>query len=188
MYYSKEELKNIGFSKVGKNVKVSKFVNFYSFKGEIGNNSRIDDYVILKGNIKIGKNVHISSFNYFAAVKSKIEIGDYTGISANVSIFAVTDDYLGNFLTNPTVNEKFRKTLKAPVIVGQNVSIGAGSILLPKIKIGHSASIAAMSLVNKNVKSGHIFQQLSQLRYFKIKNFLIKKKKIKKFNKLNSTI
>ena len=82
-------------------------------------------------------------------------------------------------MTNPTVNEKFRKTLKAPVIVGQNVSIGAGSILLPKIKIGHSASIAAMSLVNKNVKSGHIFQQLSQLRSFKIKNLSIIKKKLK---------
>ena len=188
MYYSYEELLKIGFKRIGKNVKVSRLAKFYAFKGSIGNNSRIDDFAILKGNIKIGRNVHISSFDYLAAVGSLITIGNYTGISANVLIFSVTDDYFGNFMTNPTVDKKFRKTIKGPVKIGENVSIGAGSVLLPNIKIGHSASIGALSLVNRNVKSGYIYLNRGNETYMKIKDTNVIKKKIKKFKKLDTTI
>ena len=108
MYYTNRELKNLGFSRVGKNVQVSKLAQFYSIKGSIGDNSRIDDFAILKGHITIGKYVHISSFDYLASVGGLISIGNYTGISANVSIYSVTDDYIGNYMTNPTVKTKFR--------------------------------------------------------------------------------
>ena len=36
--------------------------------------SRIDDYVILKGNISIGKSVHISSFSILTATNIKSSI------------------------------------------------------------------------------------------------------------------
>ena len=188
MYFSNQELKKFGFTKIGKNVKVSKFVSFYSFKGEIGDNSRIDDYAILKGNIKIGKNVHISSFDYFASVGGHILIGDYTGVSAQVSIYSVSDDYLGDYMTNPTVNKNFRKIIKGKVIIGKNVSIGAGTVKLPNTKLGHSVSIGAQSLVSRNIKSGFLFVNRAKEILIKVKNLKKIKEKIKKFEKLNSSI
>ena len=46
-YFSVKELKKKGFKKIGKNVQISKNVNFYNFKGSIGSNCRIDDNLYL---------------------------------------------------------------------------------------------------------------------------------------------
>ena len=188
MFFNKFELKKIGFSKIGNNVKVSKYAKFYSFDGIIGDNSRIDDYAILKGHVKIGKNVHISSFDYIASVGGLISIGDYTGISANVCIYSVSDDYIGNFMTNPTVSEKFRNITRGKVKISENVSIGAGSVILPNVSIGHSASIGALSTVNKTIKPGYLYMNRGKEIYTKLKDIEKIKKKIKKFKKLNSSI
>ena len=48
-FFSTKELKKKGFIKVGKNVQISKNVNFYNFKGSIGSNCRIDDYCVFIG-------------------------------------------------------------------------------------------------------------------------------------------
>ena len=188
-YYSKLELKKLGFKKVGKNVKISNCCKFYSFKGEVGNNTRIDDYSIFKGEIYIGSNVHISSFCYFAAVGGKIIIGDLTGISNKVSIYAVTDDFIGNFLTNPTVSEKFKNVTKGTVTIGKNVSIGSHCIILPNVMIGNSCSLGAMSLINKNLKSGQVLYT-EQRKFYGIKKNLKKiNMKINLFKKkLNTSI
>ena len=59
-YYSKDELKKIGFKSIGKNVKISTKTSIYEpEKMEIGDNSRIDDFCLLSGKISIGKFVHI---------------------------------------------------------------------------------------------------------------------------------
>ena len=177
-YYSIAELKKLGFKKIGKNVKISNDCRFYSFEGEVGNNTRIDDYNIFKGKIYFGNNVHISSFCYFSAVGGEIIIGDLTGISNKVSIYAVSDDFIGNFLTNPTVSEKFRNVTRGKVDIGSNVSIGAHSLILPNIKVGDSCSIGAKSLVNKNLKNGEILLTKQDKFYYTKKNI----------NKINNLI
>ena len=53
-FYSNRELKKKGFDILGKNLEISKDVNFYNFKGVIGSNCRIDDFSILIGKINIG--------------------------------------------------------------------------------------------------------------------------------------
>jgi galactoside O-acetyltransferase len=60
MYFTKEQLINFGFSKIGKNCKISKKTSFYNVSGSIGNNVRIDDDVILKGNITLSSHVHLA--------------------------------------------------------------------------------------------------------------------------------
>jgi acetyltransferase-like isoleucine patch superfamily enzyme len=187
-YYSKLELKKLGFKKVGKNVKISNCCKFYSFKGEVGNNTRIDDYSIFKGEIYIGSNVHISSFCYFAAVGGKIIIGDLTGISNKVSIYAVTDDFIGDFLTNPTVMDKFKNVKRGKVIIGKNVSIGSHCLILPNVLVGDSSSLGAMCLINKNVKNGQVLLTKQEKFYGVKKNLKIINIKINKFKKLNSSI
>ena len=62
-YYTEDELKNLGFKSIGKNVKISDKASIYNFdKMEIGDNSRIDDFCVISGSVKIGSNVHITPF------------------------------------------------------------------------------------------------------------------------------
>jgi acetyltransferase-like isoleucine patch superfamily enzyme len=188
-FYTYSELRKLGFNKIGKNVKISNSCKFYSFEGEIGNNARVDDYSIFKGQIHIGDNVHISSFCYFAAVGGRISIGELTGISNKVSIYAVTDDFIGDYLTNPTVNEKFKNVTRGKVIIGKNVSIGSHCLILPNIKIGNSCSLGAMSLVNKSLKNGQILYTKQEKKYGIKKNLKKINIKINQFKKsLNSTV
>ena len=60
-YLTEEELKAAGFKKLGRNVKISDKASIYDAdKMEIGDNSRIDDFCVVSGNILIGKFVHIA--------------------------------------------------------------------------------------------------------------------------------
>jgi acetyltransferase-like isoleucine patch superfamily enzyme len=187
-YYTNIELSKIGFKKIGRNVRISNSCRFYSFSGEIGDNSRIDDYSIFKGKIFFGSNVHISSFCYLAAVGGEIVIGDLSGVSNKVSIYAVTDDFLGDFLTNPTVMDKFKNVKRGKVIIGKNVSIGSHCLILPNVTVGDSSSLGAMCLVNKNVKKGQVLLTKQEKFYGVKKNLKIINIKINKFKKLNSSI
>ena len=84
MYYSKKELRSLGFNTVGENTEVSKLCSLYlNGKSSIGNYVRIDDFTVIKGCIDIGDNIHIGSFCSFNASGSKITLEDYVGISTH---------------------------------------------------------------------------------------------------------
>lgn len=183
MIYSRQELKKLGFTRIGKNVQISKLVKFYALKGKIGANSRIDDYCIIKGNIEIGRNVHIGAFSYLAAVGSNIKIKELTGVSARCTFIATSDDFIGNYLTNPTVDKKFRKIIKKDILIGRNVSIGTGAIILPGAKIKDSASIISGSIVNQKIKSGYIYGNVRVNKYYLKKKIELINKKIRNFKK-----
>lgn len=173
MYYTSQELKKLGVKKVGKFVKISNLVKFYNFKGSIGDYSRIDDYVILKGNISIGKRVHISSFSILTAtnIKSSITIGDFTAISAQTAIYAVTDDFMVNHLDNPKLKNKNAKFQLGHLKIGKYCFVGVKSTLLPKCNLKDHVSIAANSVVNEKVDTGYVFIQRAKNKLVKIKRF-----------------
>ena len=67
-FYSEEEIQEIGFKSVGKDVLISRHISFYSpEKISIGSHVRIDDFCILSGNITIGNYVHIAAGCYLFA-------------------------------------------------------------------------------------------------------------------------
>lgn len=159
-FYTEGELGNIGFRKVGKNVRLSKKVSIYNPSNiSINDNSRIDDFCVLSagdGGINIGKNVHIAAFSLLVG-KGEIKIEDFAGFSSRVSIYSSSDDYSGEYMTNPTVSPKLTNVQHGPVYIGKHVIIGAGSTVLPNIVIGEGAAIGALSLVNKNCESFRIY-------------------------------
>lgn len=54
-------------------------------------------------------------------------------------------------------NNNFRKNVKCnPIIIGNNVWIGANTIILPNVKIGNNVIIGAGSIVVKNIPSDSI--------------------------------
>ena len=69
-YYDNAELLTLGLKHFGDNVLISKKASIYGANNiVIGNNVRIDDFVILSGNITIGDYVHIAAYSGLFANK-----------------------------------------------------------------------------------------------------------------------
>lgn len=157
-FFSEEELRNIGFKNVGKNVQISRKASFYGVNQiEIGNNVRIDDNCILSGNIRIGNYVHIAAASLLFAGNAGIEISDYAGLSSRCAIYAESDDYSGNAMTNPTVPAKYRNVHGEKVVISKHVVIGSGCTVLPGVVIGEGTAVGCMSLVNKSLESWGLY-------------------------------
>ena len=57
-FYTEKELENIGFKKMGTNIKISRKASIYSpEKMSFGNNIRIDDFCLLNGTIELENNI-----------------------------------------------------------------------------------------------------------------------------------
>lgn len=157
-FYSEDELKNIGFNKLGCNVLISKKASIYSpSKIEIGNNVRIDDFCILSGKIKIHNNVHIASGVYLFAGNVGIELHDFVGISSHCSIYAVSDDYSGNYLTNPTIDDKYKNLIEEKVVLKKHSIIGTSSVVLPGSIIEEGTAIGSMTLIKSRTEKWSIY-------------------------------
>jgi galactoside O-acetyltransferase len=159
-FLSSDEIAALGLHHVGRDVRVSRHaLLFVPERISIGDYSRIDAFCILSPSthaIEIGRNVHISAYVSILGQR-KVEIGDFATISVRCSIFSSNDDYSGKTMTNPTVPAEFRGSFDAPVLIGPHAILGAGSIVLPGVRIGTSASIGAGSLVKADIPSGTIF-------------------------------
>ncbi|WP_041082052.1 acyltransferase [Thermotoga profunda] len=151
-FYTEEELKEIGFKSVGKNVLISRKASIYGAENiEIGDNVRIDDFGILSGRIKLGSFIHIAAGTFLFGGDAGIVMEDFSGLSSRVAVYTLNEDYGGEFLTNPTVPSKYRKVTHAPVLIKRHAIIGTGTTILPGVTIGEGASVGAMSLVTKDI-------------------------------------
>jgi len=156
MFYNQEELNEIGFAKIGKNVSISKKTSIYNPKNiSIGDNVRIDDFCILSAGEKgiiLGNHIHIACYCLLVG-KEMIQMDDFTGISSRVSLYSSSDDYSGRFLTNPTIPKEFTNVQHGKIQLKKHVIIGSGSVVLPGVTIEEGVAIGALSLVTKNIES-----------------------------------
>ena len=98
--------------------------------------------------IYIGKNtrIHGSCIHAF----KKIHIGNDCLIAANCQIFDANGHH-------SSINRRHTSNGEAKEIrIGDNVWIGANSIILPGVSIGSNSIIAAGSVVNKSIPGEHI--------------------------------
>jgi galactoside O-acetyltransferase len=152
-FYKQEELDKMNFKHLGKNVLISEKCSIYNAKNiSIDDNSRIDDFVILSagdGGIQIGKYVHIACFSSLIG-KGKITMCDYSGLSSRVSVYSSSDNYSGDWMTNPCLPNTVTNTIHKNVFLGKHVVIGSGSVVLPGVTLADGCSVGALSLVNKS--------------------------------------
>ncbi|MDP3148683.1 MAG: acyltransferase [Ignavibacteria bacterium] len=150
-FYDETELRKIGFKKFGRDVRISRKASIYSpNKISIGDHVRIDDFCILSGNIAMGSYIHISAYTALYA-KYEIQIEDFVTISGRVLVYSQSDDYSGNYMTNPMIPGKFTKVTGGKVVFKKHSIIAAGCIIFPAVIVGEGAAIGAMSLVNTNI-------------------------------------
>lgn len=157
-FFSQRELSGLAFKSVGNNVLISRYAHFYDTENiSIGDNVRIDDFCILSGHIEIGKYIHIAAFSSLYAGIEPIIIMDYSNISSHVSMYAKTDDYSGEFMTNPMVPQEFTNVIEKSVIINKHVIIGTNSAILPGAYLEEGVAIGSCSLVLKNCEAWGIY-------------------------------
>lgn len=134
--------------RLGKDVKLSKFINLYGCT--VGDNTKIGAFVEVQKNASIGRNCKISS---------------HTFICEGVSI--EDDVFIGHNVT--FVNDKYpRATSKGgglqteadwkvePTVVKKGASIGSGATILGNVTIGENAIVGAGSTVTRDVPANSI--------------------------------
>jgi len=153
-FLSKDEISQIGFKNVGENVFLSRHAKFYQAeKMSIGDNVRIDDFCILSGRIDIGDYIHIAAFSALYGGGKGIFIDDYANISSRVVIYAKSDDYSGETMTNPMVPDMYKEITEKSVDIGKHVIIGSGCIVLPGSHLLEGSAFGSMTLINRNSRS-----------------------------------
>ena len=117
-FYSEEELQQMGFAHVGHDVMISRKASIYGASNIwIGNHVRVDDFCVLSGKITFGNYIHVAVTTTLFGGTAGITFEDYTGISSHCAVYAASDDYSGDFMTNPTVPEKFTNVIEEPVVI-----------------------------------------------------------------------
>ena len=146
-FYSEEELQQMGFAHVGHDVMISRKASIYGASNIwIGNHVRVDDFCVLSGKITFGNYIHVAVTTTLFGGTAGITFEDYTGISSHCAVYAASDDYSGDFMTNPTVPEKFTNVIEEPVVIKKYSNIGAGCIILPGVTIAEGCALCAMTL------------------------------------------
>lgn len=146
------ELKNLGFANLGNNVQISRYANIYTAENiVIGSNVRIDDFVVMSGvgGICIGDYVHIGAHSTLYG-KYGIDIDSFVTISGKVSIFSVSDDYSGEYMTGPMIDQSCVKIVGGKVVVEKNVIIGTHSAIMPGVILAEGTAVGAMSFVKES--------------------------------------
>ncbi len=115
-------------------------------------------YVDYGNNIYFGNNCEIN-MNCTFLDDNKIVIGNNALIAPNVQIYtAFHPTNAADRFAEPKEDGSFEfcKTQTAPVVIGENVWIGGGAIIMPGVTIGDNVVIGAGSVVTRDIPSNVI--------------------------------
>lgn len=134
--------------KLGKCVKLSKFINLYGC--EIGDETKIGAFVEIQKNARVGRRCKISSHTF---VCEGVEIRDNVFIGHGVMF--INDSYpRATTETGELKTEADWKVQKT--VVKDGASIGSGATILGSLTIGENSIVGAGSVVTKDVPANVI--------------------------------
>lgn len=115
-------------------------------------------YVDYGNNIYFGNNCEVN-MNCTFLDTNRIMIGDNALIAPNVQIYTAfhptnAKDRFGEVKEDGSF--EFCKTQTAPVVIGRNVWIGGGVIIMPGVTVGDNVVIGAGSIVTRDIPSDKI--------------------------------
>lgn len=119
----------------------------------IGCNERCIIFVGNASELLIGTNVGISQTALVS--HCSIKIGNNVKIGGGTCIYTTDFHSLDASIRSSSEDVKYRKT--APVVIGDNVFIGAKSMILKGVTIGNNSIIGAGSIVTKSVPANQIW-------------------------------
>ncbi len=119
------------------------------FLKKIGHSITIMNDVIIMSpqKVEIGHHVLLNSGTKIGGQNGVI-IGNHVLLSYNVNI--VSEDHAYDNPLLPTKSQGYKKT--GPIIIEDDVWIGANAVIMPNINIGRGAIVGANAVVTKNVE------------------------------------
>ena len=134
--------------KLGRGVKLSKFINLYGC--EIGDETKIGAFVEVQKNAKIGQRCKISSHTFIC---EGVTIEDNVFIGHGVTF--INDTYPR--AANPDGTLQTEADWKVQTtLVKKGASIGSGCTILSKVTVGENAMVGAGSVVTRDVPANVI--------------------------------
>lgn len=129
--------------KLGKDVKLAKFINLYGC--EIGDETKIGTFVEVQKNARIGRRCKISSHTFIC---EGVTIEDNVFVGHGVTF--INDSYPR--AANADGSLQTEKNWKVEyTVVKKGASIGSGATVLSNLTIGENAIVGAGSVVTKDV-------------------------------------
>ncbi len=129
--------------KLGKNVKLTKFINLYGC--EIGDNTKIGAFVEIQKNARIGNNCKVSSHTFIC---EGVMVEDNVFIGHNVTFI---NDLYPRATTGAGQLQTEADWAVGITTIKKGASIGSSSTLLCGITVGENAIVGAGSVVTKDV-------------------------------------
>ena len=129
--------------KLGRDVKLSKFINLYGC--EIGDETKIGAFVEIQKNASVGKCCKISSHTFIC---EGVVIEDNAFIGHGVMF--INDSYPRATNAGGDLQTEADWHVER-TIVRRGASIGSGATILSKVDVGENAIVGAGSVVTKNV-------------------------------------
>ena len=128
---------------LGKNVKLSTFINLYGC--EVGDETKIGAFVEIQKNAKVGKNCKISSHSFICegvTIEDNVFIGHGVTFINDIYPRATTEN--GGLQTEQDWKVE-------PTLIKKGASMGSGVTILANVTIGERAIVGAGSVVTKHV-------------------------------------
>ena len=129
--------------KLGRNVKLAKFINLYGCT--IGDNTKIGAFVEVQKNACIGRNCKISSHS-FVCEGVTIEDGAFIGHG----VMFTNDRYPRSVNADGSMQTE-NDWKVVPTVVKRGASIGSNATILCGITIGENAVVGAGAVVTRDV-------------------------------------
>jgi acetyltransferase-like isoleucine patch superfamily enzyme len=134
--------------KLGRDVKLSKFINLYGC--EIGDETKIGAFVEIQKNASVGKRCKISSHTFIC---EGVTIEDNVFIGHGVMF--INDSYpratAAGGVLQTEADWKLEKT-----VIKKGASIGSGATILANLCVGENAIVGAGAVVTKDVPANTI--------------------------------
>jgi acetyltransferase-like isoleucine patch superfamily enzyme len=134
--------------KLGKDVKLSKFINMYGC--EVGDETKIGAFVEIQKNATIGRRCKISSHTFIC---EGVTIEDHVFIGHNV---AFVNDSFPRATTSTGELQTGDDWAVEKTVVKKGASIGSGATILSNVTIGERAIVGAGAVVTRDVPPGVI--------------------------------
>ena len=133
--------------KLGKGVKLAKFINLYGC--EIGDETKVGAFVEIQKNATVGKRCKVSSHTFVCegvTIEDNVFIGHGVAFINDTYPRATTDGQL----------QTEQDWVVERTVVKKGASIGSGSTILSKVTIGENALVGAGSVVTHDVPANTI--------------------------------
>jgi len=123
----------------------------------VGNHVAIDYGVYISTMCEIGDYVHIAPYVcVIGGEKSKLVMGNFSGISAGCKIVCGSDDYTSG-LMNPQVPDEYKKTKFTTITFEDFACVGVNTVVMPGVTLREGSVVGAGSVVTKDTEPWTIY-------------------------------